>query len=99
MWVIEVSVSLSTWMQGGAEEEGGHVVNVLPASENMYVHISRRPLRSEWNAGNFWHQRQGLQEVTSVLNQVPVRGGHLGCYFGGQSGWPVLVSFCLKPVS
>lgn len=47
--VIEVSVTLSTrgW---------GEVVNALPPSGNMYVHVSRRSLRSEWNAGDFWHQ-------------------------------------------
>lgn len=74
-------------MPGGGGVEGGHMVNVLPASENRYAHISRRPLRSEWNAGNFWHQRQGPQEITSILNRAPVRGGHLGCHVRGQSGF------------
>lgn len=90
MWVI-VGVTLST-------KGCGQLVNVLPLSGNFYIHISKRPPRSEQKAGDFWHQWVTRPQGN---NFYPKSGS---CEIQGPSllhsktrCWPVLVSFCLSP--
>lgn len=66
------------------------------------MRVSKRPLRIGRNAGNFWHQPQGLQETASGLQETGLtqasgRAGHLvrpGSYLEGNQA---LASTCEPP--